>query len=110
MMPMTDLVMLRAYVGEYDTRGHKAVLDCIVEEARKFGLAGATVRRGRSGFGEITKSLFVQSGFRAMWKTLRYAFEPAFMEHVDRLIESTPVAPIPDPTETWKSLVKQEIA
>jgi len=58
----------------------------------------------------IMKSLFVQSGFRAMWKTLRYAFEPAFVEHVDRLIESTPVAPIPDPTETWRSLVRQEAA
>ena len=56
----------------------------------------------------ILKSLFVQQGFRAMWKTLRYAFEPEFVAHVDELIEATPVAPIPNPAATWKALVQQE--
>jgi hypothetical protein len=56
----------------------------------------------------ILKSLFVQRGYRAMWKTLRYAFEPEFTAYVDDMIETTPIAPIPDPGATWKALVQQE--
>ncbi|WP_243546559.1 DUF190 domain-containing protein [Pseudodesulfovibrio tunisiensis] len=42
---------LRIYIGEDDKHGRKPLVDAIVEEARRQGLAGATAFRGLSGFG-----------------------------------------------------------
>jgi len=43
--------LLRIFIGESDKYGHKALYEAIVEEARKRGMAGATVFRGDLGFG-----------------------------------------------------------
>lgn len=42
---------LRIYIGESDKVGGRLLFEVVVEEARKAGLAGATVLRGLSGFG-----------------------------------------------------------
>ncbi|MGL1862598.1 MAG: DUF190 domain-containing protein [Pseudodesulfovibrio sp.] len=42
---------IRIYIGEDDKHKSRPMADVIVEEARKIGLAGATVFRGLSGFG-----------------------------------------------------------
>lgn len=42
---------LRIYIGESDKAGARMLFEVIVEEARRAGLAGATVLRGLSGFG-----------------------------------------------------------
>lgn len=42
---------LRIYIGESDKAGNRLLFEVVVEEARKAGLAGATVLRGLSGFG-----------------------------------------------------------
>lgn len=42
---------IRIYTGEDDKFKGRPMVDVIVEEARKLGLAGATAFRGMSGFG-----------------------------------------------------------
>jgi len=42
---------IRIYIGEDDKHKGRPLAEVIVEEARKNGLAGATVFRGLSGFG-----------------------------------------------------------
>lgn len=42
---------IRIYTGEDDKYKGRPFVEAIVEEARKLGLAGATVFRGMSGFG-----------------------------------------------------------
>ena len=44
-------MLLRIFVGESDSWHHKSLHSAIVEEARKQGLAGATVVRGLEGYG-----------------------------------------------------------
>jgi uncharacterized protein len=44
--------LLRIFVGESDRYGHHPLYESIVLEARKNGLAGATVLRGLMGFGK----------------------------------------------------------
>lgn len=46
---------LRIYIGESDKRGHRPLYEVIVEEARKRGMAGATVSRGLAGFGKNSR-------------------------------------------------------
>lgn len=43
--------LLRIFFGEADKVKHAALYEAIVKEARKVGLAGATVWRGIMGFG-----------------------------------------------------------
>jgi len=43
--------LLRIFIGELDTRDGEPLYQWLVEEARKNGLAGATVFRGLEGFG-----------------------------------------------------------
>jgi PII-like signaling protein len=43
--------LLRIFVGEDDKRGGRPLYEAIVEEARRRGLAGATVLRGTLGYG-----------------------------------------------------------
>ncbi|MGA3244900.1 MAG: DUF190 domain-containing protein [Bacteroidota bacterium] len=46
-----DGKLLRIFLGESDKIDHKPLYEVIIEEARKRGLAGATVLRGIEGFG-----------------------------------------------------------
>jgi PII-like signaling protein len=46
-----DAKLLRIFVGESDKSGNVSVYEKIVLEARKAGLAGATVFKGIMGFG-----------------------------------------------------------
>jgi hypothetical protein len=43
--------LLRIFIGESDKYGHKPLYEWLVVEARKRGMAGATVLRGMMGFG-----------------------------------------------------------
>lgn len=43
--------LLRIFIGESDLYMHRPLYEVIVEEARKRGIAGATVLRGILGFG-----------------------------------------------------------
>lgn len=47
--------LLRIFVGETDKHGHISVYEKIVIEARKKGLAGATVYRGIMGYGSNSR-------------------------------------------------------
>ena len=47
-----DGYLLRVFVGESDMHGHIPLYEAIVLNARKAGLAGATVLRGVMGFGK----------------------------------------------------------
>lgn len=47
--------LLRIFVGETDKHGHISVYEKIVTEARKKGLAGATVYRGIMGYGSNSR-------------------------------------------------------
>jgi PII-like signaling protein len=47
--------LLRIFVGESDLISHTPVYEKIVLEARKAGLAGATVTKGISGFGASSR-------------------------------------------------------
>ena len=43
--------LLRIFIGESDKAGHQPLYEALVFEAKKQGLAGATVLRGIMGFG-----------------------------------------------------------
>ena len=43
--------LLRIFIGESDTYKGRSLFEAIVEEARKRGMAGATVLKGMMGFG-----------------------------------------------------------
>jgi uncharacterized protein len=47
----SEAELLRIFIGESDKRGGRPLYEVIVEEARRRGLAGATVLRGTLGFG-----------------------------------------------------------
>ncbi|MBN2302636.1 MAG: DUF190 domain-containing protein [Lentisphaerae bacterium] len=51
----TEAKLLRIFLGEADKVEHTALYDAIVKEARKLGLAGATVWRGITGFGRTSR-------------------------------------------------------
>jgi len=46
-----EAMLLRVFLGESDKQGGRPLYEVIVEEARRRGLAGATVLRGMLGFG-----------------------------------------------------------
>ena len=46
-----DGKLLRIFLGESDKIDHRPLYEVIIQEARKLGLAGATVLRGIEGFG-----------------------------------------------------------
>ena len=48
----SEAEVLRIFIGETSKIGHRPLYELIVEEARKRGLAGATVTRGIMGFGK----------------------------------------------------------
>jgi len=47
--------LLRIFLGEADKVKHTSLYEAIVREARKLGLAGATVWRGIMGFGPTSR-------------------------------------------------------
>lgn len=47
--------LLRIFIGESDKHGHRCLYEVIVEEARRRGLAGATVLRGMLGYGASSR-------------------------------------------------------
>jgi PII-like signaling protein len=47
----TSAEILRVYIGESDKSGGQPLYQAVVEEARRRGMAGATVLRGTLGFG-----------------------------------------------------------
>ena len=68
--------LLRIFVGEEDRYKGRPLYEAIVEEARKQGLAGATVLRGILGFG--AKSLIKTSKILRLSRDL-----PVIIEIVD---------------------------
>lgn len=55
MMLPSDAELLRIFIGESDKHGHRPLYEVIVEEARKRGMAGATVLQGAMGFGKASR-------------------------------------------------------
>jgi PII-like signaling protein len=51
MLPRHEAILVRVFVGEADLHEGRPLHRVIVEEARKAGLAGATVLHGRVGYG-----------------------------------------------------------
>ena len=51
----SEAELLRIFVGESDKHGGRCLYEVIVEEARRQGLAGATVLRGTLGFGASSR-------------------------------------------------------
>jgi PII-like signaling protein len=47
--------LLRIFLGEADKVKHTVLYDAIVREAKRLGLAGATVWRGITGFGSTSR-------------------------------------------------------
>jgi hypothetical protein len=51
----SEAQLLRIFVGESDKHHGKPLYEAIVEEARRRGMAGATVLRGTLGFGASSR-------------------------------------------------------
>ncbi len=51
----SEAELLRIFIGETAKLGQRPLYELIVEEARKRGLAGATVTRGIMGFGRNSR-------------------------------------------------------
>jgi uncharacterized protein len=51
----TEAELLRIFIGESDKHHGRPLYEVIVEEARRRGLAGATVLRGTMGFGASSR-------------------------------------------------------
>ncbi|MFQ6757117.1 MAG: DUF190 domain-containing protein [Deltaproteobacteria bacterium] len=51
----SEAELLRIFIGETSKLGQRPLYELIVEEARKRGLAGATVTRGIMGFGRNSR-------------------------------------------------------
>jgi uncharacterized protein len=47
----SEAELLRIFIGESDKHGGRPLYEAIVEDARRRGMAGATVLRGTLGFG-----------------------------------------------------------
>ena len=55
MEELSDAKLLRVFLGESDNVRHAPLYEAIVLEAKKAGLAGATVWRGLMGFGPTSR-------------------------------------------------------
>ncbi len=51
MLEANDGYVLKVYLGERDKHGHLPLYQWIIQQAREYGLAGATAIRGIEGFG-----------------------------------------------------------
>jgi uncharacterized protein len=52
----SEAVLLRIFIGEDDVFAHEPLVDAIVTKAQAEELAGATVLRGRQGFGPSSRT------------------------------------------------------
>lgn len=52
-----EAVLLRIFIGDDDTFENQPLADAIVHKAREMELAGATMLRGRLGFGPASREL-----------------------------------------------------
>lgn len=55
MNPPTQAVLMRIYTDEDALIGDRTLVETLVERARRAHLAGATVLKGRAGFGETSR-------------------------------------------------------
>ena len=62
MQPPCDATLLRIVLGDDRIFGHRGVLDQVVHKANAMGLAGATVVRGISGYGPVTRDAIPLGG------------------------------------------------
>ncbi len=82
--------LLRIFIGESDHYGHRPMYEVVVEEARKRGLAGATVTRAIMGFGKNSRMHTA--------KILRLSEDlPVVIEIVDRTDRIQAFLPVLDP-------------
>lgn len=87
--------LLRIFIGESDKAGHQPLYEALVYEAKKQGLAGATVLRGIMGFGANsrvhTAKLFELSADLPIVVEIVDSEEKirAFVQIVNALFEST---------------------
>ena len=51
----SEAELLRIFIGESDTHNGRPLYEVLVEEARRRGLAGATVLRGAIGYGATSR-------------------------------------------------------
>jgi len=85
-----DVQLLRIFIGESDHYGHRPLHEAIVEEARKRGLAGATVMRAFMGGGQNSRMHTA--------KVLRLSEDlPIVIEIVDSLERIQPFLAVLDP-------------
>jgi len=86
-------VLLRIFVGEYDKVGHTPLYEQIVYEAKKDGLAGATVLKGVMSFG--ANSRIHKSKMLSISEDMPFVIEivdkeekvESFLETLDRLFK-----------------------
>lgn len=78
--------LLRIFVGESDKHGPRPLYEVIVEEARKRGLAGATVLKGFLGFG--AHSRIHSARILRLSEDLPVVIE--IVDHPDRIAEFLP--------------------
>jgi PII-like signaling protein len=85
--------LLRIFIGESDRHGRQPLHEWIVREARRVGLAGATVLRGIEGFGG--RSLLHTAKFLRLSSDL-----PVIIEIVDTIDKIEAFLPIIDEVVT----------
>ena len=86
--------LLRIFLGESDMVDHKPLYEVIVRDARKEGLAGATVLRGVEGFGANSRVIHTAKILR-LSEDLPIVVElidtdekiKAFLPRIDALVE-----------------------
>jgi len=86
----SEAVLLRIFIGESDKLGHMLLYEAIVQEARKRGMAGATVIHGVMGFGKASR---IHTA-----KILRLSEDlPVIIEIVDKRERIEAFLPVIDP-------------
>jgi uncharacterized protein len=89
----TDGKLLRIFIGEADRWNGRPLYEAIVEEARKRGLAGATVWKGFMGFGahsrlHTTKILRLSEDLPIVIEIVDAAEKiEAFLPDLDRMVQ-----------------------
>lgn len=89
----TDGKLLRIFIGEADRWEGRPLYEVIVEEARRRGLAGATVWKGFMGFGahsrvHTTKILRLSEDLPVLIEIVDAAEKiEAFLPDVDRMVQ-----------------------
>lgn len=84
--------LLRIFIGESDTLHGRPLYRAVVEEARKHGLAGATVLRGVLGFGahSVIHTMNILRLSEAMPVVIEIVDAPdkiaSFLPELDRLV------------------------